>query len=162
MMGDCRQDVLNVAALPRLVPPCRGFHTAFTTKGKEPVMYVIDQPAPAATPIPGVAHATLASAADGLSTLSVWRQSMAPGGCTPPHLHACEELVLCESGEGELHIGGQVHAFRGGQMLVLPAGVPHQLFNTGTQPLVSLAVFPASPVPVALPDGERLELPWRS
>lgn len=125
-------------------------------------MYIHDQPAPAATPIAGVAHVTLAGSEHGLKALSVWRQAMAPGHCTPPHVHACEEVVLCESGRGEVHIAGEVHPFRAGQVMLLPVGVPHQIFASGEEPLVSMAVFPATPVPVALPDGEVLELPWRS
>lgn len=125
-------------------------------------MYILDQSTPAATPIPGVAHATLAGSADGLHQLSVWRQSMAPGSCTPPHSHSCEEIVLCEAGQGEVHIGGEVHPFRVGQSIVLPPNVLHQIFATGSEPLVSTAVFAATPVPVTLPDGVALELPWRS
>ena len=41
--------------------------------------YVLDQPAPAATPIPGVAHVTWAGHDDGLQSLSLWRQLLAPG-----------------------------------------------------------------------------------
>jgi quercetin dioxygenase-like cupin family protein len=125
-------------------------------------MYIHEQPQPAPTPIPGVAHATLAGQAEGLRNLSVWRQSMAPGGCTPPHSHSCEEIVLCDAGAGEVHIAGEVHAFRAGQTIVLPAGVPHQISNTGDQALVSTAVFAATPVPVTLPDGQAMELPWRT
>jgi mannose-6-phosphate isomerase-like protein (cupin superfamily) len=125
-------------------------------------MYIHEQQQPVATPIPGVAHATLAGQDHGLSHLSVWRQAMAPGGCTPPHSHACEEVVMCDAGRGEVHIGGEVHPFRAGQTIVLPAGVPHQIFSTGDEPLVTTAVFPANPVPVALPDGQALELPWRT
>ena len=125
-------------------------------------MYVHEQQAPAATPIPGVAHATLAGQAAGLRSLSVWRQSMEPGHCTPPHTHDCEEVVMCDAGRGEVHIGGRVHAFGAGQTLVLPAGVPHQIFSLGDAPLVTTAVFPATPVPVALPDGQALDLPWRT
>lgn len=125
-------------------------------------MYVLDQASPAATPFPGIAHATLAGADDGLTGLSVWRQSIAPGNCTPSHSHTCDEVVLCEAGRGEVHIAGAVHAFRAGQMVVLPANVPHQIFGTGEEPLVTLAVIAATPVPVTLPDGEPLSLPWRS
>ena len=125
-------------------------------------MFIHVQQQPAATPIPGVAHVTLAAQAEGLRHLSVWRQSMAPGACTPPHSHSCEEIVLCEAGSGEVHIGGEVHPFGAGQTVVLPAGVQHQIFNTGREPLVSTAVFAATPVPVTLPDGQALELPWRS
>ena len=125
-------------------------------------MYVLDQTPPADTQIPGIAHVTLAGTDTGLKSLSVWRQSMAPGNATPPHVHDCEEVVLCESGRGEVHIGGVVHPFMAGQMLALPAGVPHQIFATGDEPLVTLAVFPTTPVPTVLPDGAPLDLPWRS
>ena len=125
-------------------------------------MYIHEQTPPAATPIPGVAHVTLAGSDQGLKQLSLWRQSMAPGGCTPPHSHDCEEVVMCEAGRGEVNIGGQVHAFRANQTLVLPAGVPHQIFNTGDEPLVTFAVFPQTPVGVTLPDGQAMELPWRT
>ena len=125
-------------------------------------MYVHDQPAPADTPFPGIAHVTLAGSDEGLKALSLWRQSMAPGACTPPHSHSCDEIVLCESGEGEIHIDGVVHRFGPRQTIVLPAHVPHQIFATGTEPLVSMAILAATPVPVALPGGEPVALPWRT
>jgi quercetin dioxygenase-like cupin family protein len=125
-------------------------------------MYIRTQSAPVPTAILGIAHTTLAGSDDGLKHLSLWRQSMAPGACTPPHSHDCEEVVMCEAGHGEVHIDGVVHAFGPGQMLLLPPGLPHQIFATSDEPLVTLAVFPRTPVPVALPDGTLLELPWRS
>jgi len=125
-------------------------------------MYVIDQPRPTDTPIPGVRHATWAAREEGLQALSVWRQAIAPGAATPPHSHACDEVVLCLAGQGEVEVDGRVHAFAAGQTVVLPAGVPHQIFNRGSEPLECTAVFSATPVPVALPDGSALELPWRS
>lgn len=125
-------------------------------------MYVLEQPQPTATPIPGVSHATWAGRDDGLQSLSLWRQSIAPGGATPPHSHSCDEVVMCLSGRGEVLIDGVAHAFGPNQTIVLPAGVPHQIVNSGTEPLESTAVFAATPVPVTLPDGNALELPWRS
>ena len=124
--------------------------------------YVLEQPRPAATPIPGVFHATWAGSRDGLSALSLWRQSLAAGGATPPHSHPCEEVVMCLAGRGEVHIAGEVHAFGPQQTVVLPPGVLHQIFNVGPEPLEMTAVFAATPVPVALPDGSALELPWHS
>ena len=124
--------------------------------------YVLDQPRPAATAIPGVQHATWAGQRNGLQSLSLWRQSLAPDGATPPHSHTCEEIVMCLAGRGELHVAGEVHAFGPGQTVVLPAGVPHQIFNAGPEALEMTAVFAATPVPVALPDGSALELPWES
>lgn len=127
----------------------------------QPNSYVIDQPQPAATPIPGVAHATWVGQREGLRTLSMWRQSLAVGSATPPHSHPCEEIVLCLAGRGEVHIAGEAHAFGPQQTVLLPANVLHQLFNVGDEPLETTAVFSATPVQVALPDGSALELPWR-
>lgn len=119
------------------------------------------QSLPAATPIPGVAHATWAGQAQGLSQLSLWRQTLAPGAATPPHRHDCDEVVLCLAGRGALQLAdGAVQTFGADTSVVLPRGVVHQLFNTGDVPLELLGVFGASPVGTQLPDGERLELPW--
>jgi quercetin dioxygenase-like cupin family protein len=125
-------------------------------------MYVIDQSAPTETPIPGVRHATWAAQHEGLTSLSLWRQCIAPGGTTPPHSHPCDEIVMCLAGQGEVHIDGEIYPFRAHQTVVLPAGVPHQISNTGSEPLELTAVFSATPVPVVLPDGNALALPWRS
>lgn len=125
-------------------------------------MSVIAQSPPASTAIDGIAHATWAGQAQGLSQLSVWRQSMAPGAATPPHRHECDEVVLCLAGEGELHIGGQRQRFGAHSTLVLPRGQVHQLFNVGKQPLETLGIFGRSPVPTCQPDGTPLPLPWLS
>jgi mannose-6-phosphate isomerase-like protein (cupin superfamily) len=129
---------------------------------KEILMTVIAQAVPAETPIPGVAHATWAGAADGLQQLSVWRQRVAAGAATPPHRHQQDEVVLCLSGRGEVHIDGAVHAFGGGDTVVLPRESMHQIFNAGEQPLEIVGVFGGSPVSTYLPDGSALPLPWRT
>ena len=125
-------------------------------------MHVIEQTHPAATAIPGIAHVTWAGQADGLTELSVWRQSMAPGAATPPHSHDCDEVVLCLAGWGELHSDGEVRRFGADTTLVLPRGRVHQIFNVGPMPLETLGIFAATPVPTRLPDGEALALPWRT
>lgn len=125
-------------------------------------MTVMPQANPIETPIPGVAHATWAGQDDGLQQLSVWRQSVAASAATPPHRHDIDEVVLCLSGRGELHIDGKVHAFRGGETLVLPRESMHQIFNVGDQPLEIVGVFGGTPVQTFLPDGSALPLPWRT
>lgn len=125
-------------------------------------MYVHDQPRPAPTPLPGVDHATWAGSPIGLEQLSLWRQTLAPGGATPPHRHPCEEIVLCSGGRGELHIAGEAHRFGADQTLAIPRNALHQIFNTGPMPLEILGIFPATPVEVFLPDGSKLALPWQS
>jgi quercetin dioxygenase-like cupin family protein len=125
-------------------------------------MVVIEQPRLEPAPIPGVAHATWAGAADGLQQLSVWRQSMAPGASTPPHSHDCDEVVLCLDGTGEVHINNAVHRFTREQTVVLPKGEMHQLFNVGANQLEIIGIFAATPVATRLPDGQAINLPWRT
>jgi mannose-6-phosphate isomerase-like protein (cupin superfamily) len=112
--------------------------------------------------LPGIEHLTLAGGEQGLSGLSVWRQLMAPGSATPPHQHDCEEVVLVVEGSGELHLDGRVIPFGPDTTLVLPPNRPHQIFNTGTVPLKTIAAFSSSPVGTFLPDGSPIALPWQS
>jgi mannose-6-phosphate isomerase-like protein (cupin superfamily) len=112
--------------------------------------------------LPGLEHVTLAGHAEGLSRLSVWQQSFAPGAATPPHRHDCEEVVVVKSGSGELHVEGKVIAFGPDSTITVPSNVLHQIFNTGATPLEITAALSASPVEVFLPDGARLDLPWRT
>ena len=125
-------------------------------------MNVIEQTRPEPMPLPGIAHATWAGRAEGLQQLSVWRQTMAPGACTPPHRHDCDEVVLCLAGWGELHVGGEVQRFGADSTLILPRGVEHQFFNIGPMPLETLGILGASPVNTFLPDGTAVDLPWRT
>jgi mannose-6-phosphate isomerase-like protein (cupin superfamily) len=125
-------------------------------------MYAIQNDKREKAALPGIEHSTLAGGDDGLTGLSVWRQAVAPGGATPPHRHDCEEVVVVASGRGELHVDGKVIAFGPDSTLIIPPNVPHQICNTGTEPLGLLAAFSASPVDVYLPDGERIALPWRT
>ena len=125
-------------------------------------MYVIDQPYPEPTPIPGLSHATWAGSGEGLEQLSVWRQTLAPGTATPPHSHDCDEVVMCHSGQGEVHVGNEANCFGPGKTVILRKNQLHQIFNTGSMPLEILGVFGATPVNVFLPNSERLELPWRT
>lgn len=125
-------------------------------------MYVIaNDQRPIAT-LPGLVHRTLAGRADGLAQLSLWRQTIAPGAATPPHRHDCEEVVLVDSGEGELVIAGVAHRFGPDTTLVIPRNVDHQIVNTGRVPLACTAAFSVSPVAVYLPDGQAFPLPWES
>jgi mannose-6-phosphate isomerase-like protein (cupin superfamily) len=116
---------------------------------------------PAAT-LPGINHTTLANRDLGAERISMWRQTVAPGVATPPHRHDCEEVVLVESGRGEVRLDDSVVEFGPDSTLVLPAGRDHQIVNTGDAPLRLLAVFPCTPVATVLPSGQPLDLPWRS
>ncbi|MGR4871819.1 cupin domain-containing protein [Variovorax sp. LARHSF232] len=110
--------------------------------------------------LPGIAHRTLAGHEHGLSQLSIWRQTLAPGAATPPHHHDTEEVVLCHAGQGEVHLDGRVHRFGPNSSVLLPRDVQHQIFNTGDEPMEITGVFPSAPVAVFDPEGHPVPLPW--
>lgn len=123
---------------------------------------IIEQTRPEGTPLPGIAHSTWASAADGLSQISIWRQTLAPGAATPPHSHDCDEVVMCMSGWGEVHGEGLVQRFGADSLVVLPKNRVHQLFNVGPMSLEIVGIFGSTPVATLLPDGQAIPLPWSS
>lgn len=125
-------------------------------------MHVISNQQPVPSAISGIAHTTLAGEEEGLSKLSVWQQSVAPGAATPPHRHDCEEVVICSGGTGELRLGEQAAQFSRNMTVVIPANVEHQIVNVGDEALQFVAVFSMSPVRAYFPDGTAIELPWRS
>lgn len=112
--------------------------------------------------LPGIEHVTLAGSAQGLNRLSIWRQTIAPGAATPPHRHACEEVVLILSGRGTLHIQGEERRISPQTTIVVAPDIAHQIVNTGDKPMELIGIFSVSPVEVCLPDGTPLELPWSS
>jgi mannose-6-phosphate isomerase-like protein (cupin superfamily) len=62
-----------------------------------------------------------------------------PGGETAEHFHrASEEIYHFVSGEGRMRLGDEEHAVRAGETVVIPPGVPHKLWNPGSEPLVLL------------------------
>ena len=125
-------------------------------------MQILVQHSPQPTPIAGIAHATWAGSDTGLTQLSVWRQRLEPGAATPPHQHGCDEVVLCLNGWGEVHSQGQVQRFGPESVVPLPRDQVHQLFNAGPMPLELIGIFAGTPVDTRTPEGQALELPWRS
>lgn len=125
-------------------------------------MYVTEQNRPLPALIPGLAHATWVGHDDGLTQISIWRQTLAPGAATPPHRHDCDEVVLCLAGQGELHVDNEVLRFGPDSTVILPRGRAHQIFSVGPMPLEVIGIFGTTPVGTSDPDGAPLDLPWRS
>ena len=65
-----------------------------------------------------------------------------PGAHNPLHYHPnCEELLYVVSGECDHSYDGQwVHLGRG-SLIVIPAGVKHNLVNRGSEPVVCVISF---------------------
>src|ERR1700685_112319 len=57
------------------------------------------------------------------------------GGQVPWHNQEQEEIYLVLEGTGEMCLGEERASIRAGQAVYIPAGVFHQLTNTGTAPM---------------------------
>ncbi|MDO8211310.1 cupin domain-containing protein [Conexibacter sp. CPCC 206217] len=68
---------------------------------------------------------------------SLAEATLPPGGATIAHYHPqAEELYLFRSGHGRLRIGDDERDVQPGDCAVIPPGVVHKLWNTGTADLV--------------------------
>lgn len=110
--------------------------------------------------LPGLTHRTVGGHAQGLKTMEVWVQTMAPGAATPVHAHDCEEVVVVLSGSGTCTVAGETFAFGPNTTLVLQPNVVHQIVNTSSVDMNLVAALAMAPVRVTTADGQRLPLPW--
>lgn len=112
--------------------------------------------------LPGLVHRTVAGPAQGLSSMEVWHQRMAPGAETPVHRHACEEVIVVLAGSGRVTLEGEVSDFEAECTLVVPADAVHRIRNTGDRELVLVAALGAAPVRVRTAEGDPLPVPWEA
>ena len=67
---------------------------------------------------------------------SLAEATVAPGGETIEHFHrASEEIYHFTAGAGRMRLGGLEADIRAGDTVVIAPGVPHKLWNTGSEPL---------------------------
>lgn len=64
-----------------------------------------------------------------------------PGGEIGEEVHTLDQFLRVEQGLGKAVLGGVEHALKEGSAVVVPAGVRHNLFNTGTLPLKLYSVY---------------------
>jgi quercetin dioxygenase-like cupin family protein len=112
--------------------------------------------------LPGLIHRTIAGHAQGVSSMEVWHQVMAPGAETPIHRHACEEVILVLAGSGRVIVEGEASEFQASSTLIVPPDVVHQLVNTGSEDMVLVAALGTAPVRVRTASGEALPVPWQA
>lgn len=110
--------------------------------------------------LPGLVHQTIAGHAQGVKTMEVWMQTMAPGAATPVHRHACEEVILVLSGSGTCTVGDRSFAFGPNTTLILEPDVVHQIVNTSSEEMRLVAALGMAPVRVRTAGGDPLPLPW--
>lgn len=81
-------------------------------------------------------------AAFGLTQLTLVVGVSVPGQGVPFHSHDCEELIIVHTGRGTYTVGDVTAEAGGGEVVIIPAGVPHRWVNHTEEPLVHTAVFP--------------------
>lgn len=110
--------------------------------------------------LPGLRHQTIAGHRQGVQSMEVWLQTIAPGAGTPVHRHACEEVVLILSGSGTCTVEGKTAAFGPNSTLILEPDVVHQIVNTSDVEMKLVGIFSMAPVRVRAGDGSPMPLPW--
>lgn len=73
------------------------------------------------------------------------RFTMAPGGGMPRHTNAVEHEQYVLSGRATIGIGDEEVQVRAGDVLYIPAGVPHWYRAEGEEPFRFLCVVPNAP-----------------
>ena len=102
----------------------------------------------------GTRMQVLIGLADKAPNFAMRRFIMADGGGMPMHTNAVEheQYVLC--GRAEVGIGGKVHEVRQGDVLMIPAGVPHY-YKVLQGPFEFLCMVPNSPDQIRIVAGEQ-------
>ena len=112
--------------------------------------------------LPGLRHQTIGGHKQGVKTMEVWLQSMAPGAATPVHCHACEEVILILSGSGTCTAGDDTFTFGPNSTLVLEPDIVHQIVNTSDEDMRLIAALGMAPVRVKTTTGAALSVPWEA
>lgn len=112
--------------------------------------------------LPGLRHQTIGGHKQGVKTMEVWLQTMAPGAATPVHRHACEEVILVLSGSGTCTVGNETLAFGPNSTLILEPDVVHQIVNTSDTEMRLVAALGMAPVRVRTAEGDPLPVPWEA
>ena len=123
-------------------------------------MPIIDNATVKTFTLPGLVHQTVAGPAQGLKTLEVWVETIAPGAGTPVHRHECEEVLVILAGSGQATLAGQVQDFGPDHTLIVPPGLVHQVVNTGREDMQLVAVLGMAPASATTPEGQPIPVPW--
>ena len=114
--------------------------------------------APAFT-LPNLTVFGLAAPSRGSRETSVWRINVAPGAPGVPHSVDREEIFVALSGSAVATLGEEHFELRAGDTLIVPAGEPFTLSNSGATAFEALAIAPVG-VRASLPGGEPFAPPW--
>src|SRR5438876_1113382 len=66
-----------------------------------------------------------------------------PGQGPPLHRHPYEEVFVVHEGQASYTVGDTTLEVRAGQIVLVPAGMPHKFINSGEGPLRQTIVHPS-------------------
>jgi mannose-6-phosphate isomerase-like protein (cupin superfamily) len=67
--------------------------------------------------------------------------SIPPGGDIGLEVHDVDQFLRIETGEGTAILGHDEHELRYGSAVIVPAGTPHNIVNTGMSPLKLYTIY---------------------
>jgi quercetin dioxygenase-like cupin family protein len=89
---------------------------------------------------------------DGMPNFAMRRFRMEAGGGMPLHTNTVEHEQYVLTGAARVRIGDEVHEVRAGNVLYMPAGVPHS-YEVLEAPFEFLCMVPNRPDEIRLVDG---------
>ncbi|HZS30717.1 MAG TPA: cupin domain-containing protein [Gaiellaceae bacterium] len=90
----------------------------------------------------------LAVVFDAAANMAVLGERLAPGDTIPLHRHRTDEAVVYLAGTVEVRLGGEKYEAQPGDVLLIPAGTPHSMRNTGDVVAEFRATFPSARVDI--------------
>ena len=94
-------------------------------------------------PHSGIAH-KFEGCLYGDANVSFFLVDSPPGRGAGLHKHPYEEVFVVQEGTATFTIGDDVVQATAGQIVVVPAGVPHKFVNSGTGPLRQIDIHPSA------------------
>jgi quercetin dioxygenase-like cupin family protein len=83
------------------------------------------------------------------------RFTIEPGGGMPNHTNTVEHEQYVVGGRAEVGIAGKVHQVKQGDVVYIPAGMPHWYTTVGDDPFVFLCLVPNQPDTIEIVEADR-------
>ena len=109
-----------------------------------PVKHAHDVPAQPVSAGQGTTIQILISPEEG-PHFAMRRFTMKPGGGMPRHTNAVEHEQYVLQGRARVTIGEEIYEVQSGDVVFIPAGVPHSYENIGEEDFVFLCMVPNLP-----------------
>jgi len=80
----------------------------------------------------------------GTSSVSLHLTDLPPGEGPRLHRHPYEEVFVIHEGQATYTLGDTQLSVTAGQIVLVPAGIPHKFVNSGTGPLRQTSIHPSA------------------